>query len=196
MDSETGEVKRFVVNMEGLPPLFPTHQHSNEFWEHLGRTVATFGFLEEVLKKAIFSFTGNTLYSQCEIDAAYERWALTLEKVLTAQLSNLIDAYDRAVRNHPDASVLNFDELLNNLREVSRLRNVLCHGSWRFPEASGKSLPLFVNKQTMVFDTPIDIGFLQRTQKAVAELACHVVTSVTLMGWQFPGTKGPGKPIF
>ncbi len=31
-----------------LPPSFPTHQHSPKFWEQLGRTVATFGCLEEV----------------------------------------------------------------------------------------------------------------------------------------------------
>ncbi len=48
----------------------------------------------------------------------------------------------------------------------------------------------------MVWDTPIDSAYLQQTQKAVAELACEVVTTVTHMGWQFPGTRGPGKTVF
>ena len=44
---ETPE-NRVVVDLESLPPMFPTHLHSAELWEHLGRTIATFGHLEEV----------------------------------------------------------------------------------------------------------------------------------------------------
>ena len=35
---------------------------SPQFWEQLGRTVATYGFLEEVLGKAIFAFTATRNY--------------------------------------------------------------------------------------------------------------------------------------
>jgi hypothetical protein len=35
-----------------LPPGFPTQAHSPAFWEALGRAVATFGFLGEMLGKA------------------------------------------------------------------------------------------------------------------------------------------------
>jgi hypothetical protein len=48
----------------------------------------------------------------------------------------------------------------------------------------------------MVWDTSIDIAYLQQIQRAVAELACEVVTTVTHMGWQFPGSRGPGKTVF
>jgi hypothetical protein len=41
------------------------------FWEALGRTIATFGFLEEVLGKAIFAFTATTQYQESDIDAAH-----------------------------------------------------------------------------------------------------------------------------
>jgi len=43
------EHKRFVVDFNNLPFLFPTHRHDPMFWETLGQTVATFGFLEEML---------------------------------------------------------------------------------------------------------------------------------------------------
>jgi len=43
------EHKGFLVDLNNLPSLFPTHRHSPMFWETLGRTIATFGFLEEVL---------------------------------------------------------------------------------------------------------------------------------------------------
>jgi hypothetical protein len=44
-DDAAGD-KRYVVDLSNLVPLYPTHRHSPMFWEALGRTVATFGFLE------------------------------------------------------------------------------------------------------------------------------------------------------
>lgn len=187
--------KSFVVDKSNLPPLFPTHLHSAAFWEALGRTVATFGFLEETLGKAIFAFTATTRYPESEVEVAFRKWLPTLDRALIDPLAGLIDTYGKAVRSNSEATITNLDDLLTELRKASVIRNVLCHGSWRLPDANGKSLPLFVNKQRMVWDTPIDIPFLNQTQKAVAELASEVVTTVTHMGWQFPGSRGPGKPI-
>jgi hypothetical protein len=193
---DAAEQKPFVVDINNLPSLFPTHRHSAMFWENLGRTIATFGFLEEVLGKAICAFTATARYPESEVEAAFEKWLPTLERALIDSLAGLIDAYGKAVRSNSEASIRNLDDLLNELRKASLIRNVLCHGSWRPPDAGGKSLPLFVNRQKMVWDTPIDIPYLKQTQKAVTELACEVVTTVTHMGWQFPGSRGPGKIIW
>jgi hypothetical protein len=190
------EFKRFVVDLDNLPALFPTQQHSPKFWEALGRAVATFGFLEEVLGKSIFAFTATREYSENEIDAAFADWLPTLERALIDQLGNLINVYGNTVRANPAATVNNLDNLLDQLREASVIRNVLCHGSWAPPRANESSLPLFVNSRKLVWDKPIDIPYLEQTQKAVAELACAVVSTVTHMGWQFPGSHGPGKIIF
>jgi hypothetical protein len=115
-----------------------------------------------------------------------ERWLI--------RFGSLIDAYGKAVRNDSEATIENLDELLCELRAASVIRNVLCDGSWRTPDAGGSSLPLFVNRQKkMVWDTSIDIPYLKQTQKAVAELGCAVINTVTHMGWQFPGSRGPGK---
>jgi hypothetical protein len=53
-DSPTNEAgmsepKRYVADYRQAPPDFPTNLHPPEFWEALGRAVATFGFLEEAL---------------------------------------------------------------------------------------------------------------------------------------------------
>jgi hypothetical protein len=111
-------------------------------------------------------------------------------------LGSLINSYGEAVRNNSAATIENLDELLSQLRVAAVIRNVLCHGSWRAPDAYGSSLPLFVNRQKMVWDTSIDIPYLKQTQRAVAELACAVINTVTHMGWRFPGSQGPGKAIF
>lgn len=184
-----------VIDKDRLPDRFPTHRHEAGFWEELGRTVATFGFLEEVLGKAIFAFTGTRPYSEDEVLEAYEAWLPKLERALSDPLGNLIDVYEKSVKEHPKATIENLGDLAKDLRDASRIRNVLCHGSWRPPDASGASLPFFVNRQKEKFETPVDLAYLRQTQVATAELACEVVNTVTHMGWQFPGGAGPGKPI-
>lgn len=184
-----------VIDKDRLPARFPTHRHEAVFWEELGRTVATFGFLEEVLGKAIFAFTGTKPYSEDEVLKAYEAWLPKLERALSDPLGNLIDVYEKSVKEHPEDTIENLGDLTKGLRKVSEIRTVLCHGSWRLPDSSGASIPFFVNRHNEIFETPIDLAFLRETQIATVELACEVVNTVTRMGWQFPGSGGPGIPI-
>ena len=184
-----------IVDPDSLPAQFSTHRHEGRFWASLGRAVGTFGFLEEVLGKAIFALSATKPYDPAEIDAAYEKWPGRLERALTDPLGNLIGDYEKVVRAHPDATADDLDYLICRLREASRMRNVLCHGSWQLPDSQGASVPLFVDKQPNVFDAAVDCAFLGQIQRHVAELSCAVVNSVTRMGWQFPGSLGPGSPI-
>jgi hypothetical protein len=73
---------------------------------------------------------------------------------------------------------------------------VLCHGSWRKPDADGRSAPFFINRRLEVFEDSVDVAYLQRIQEAVAGLIVNVTNSVTLTGLQFPGSKGPGEVVF
>ncbi len=187
---------RSVINQSALPVSFPTHAHEPEFWESLGRTVATFGFLEETLLKAIFAFTATTEHSEAEIEEAYLKWVPKIERSMSDQLGALIDTYGKSVRNNSSATIENLDDLLNDLREASKIRNVLCHGSWRMPDSNGASIPFFVNRQKEVFETPIDVAFLNQVQKHALELTCAVINTVTHMGWQFPSSNGPGEAVW
>lgn len=189
-------LRPWTIDLKALPAGFPTHRHESSFWERLGRAVATFGFLEEVLGKAIFSFTATMPVSPHEVDAAYERWSRQLERALIDPLGKLIDDFGKAIKEHPEAAVENLDELLSELRKAAELRNVLCHGSWQSPNEKGGAVPRFVDRRLRVFDTPIDCDFLDQVQRQVAELSCAVISSVTHMGWQFPGSSGPGTPLF
>jgi hypothetical protein len=194
--SEHSEAQAFVVDRNGLPKEFPTHLHDPQFWEELGRTIATFGFLEDVLAKAIFSFTGTREYREDEIGAAYAKWVLTLERTISDQLSNLIDVYAKVVREHPRATITYLDDLIGALREATKVRNVLCHGWWQKPDHLGRSVPFFVNRQKEVFETAIGIEFLRQLRQHAVDLICEVIDTVTHMGWQFPGSIGPGRPIW
>lgn len=190
------ELKGHIIDLKMLPKMFPTHNHEPMFWESLGRAVATFGYLEEILVKAIFAFTATKPYSEDEIEKAYENWIPKLQKALSDQLWNLIESYGKAVREHPEASIKNFDELLDELKKAAKIRNVICHGSWQSPNAEGASVPFFMNRQHELFETEIDFKFLLQLQENVSELICSVINSVTHIGWQFPGSQGPGKVIW
>lgn len=191
------EPKRYAVDYRQLPPNYPTQLHPPEFWEVLGRTVATFGFLEEALSKAIFAFTGMRQIPEEESAEAYAKWLPTLEKALTDALGSLIDSYGKAVRAHGGATIANFNELLEDLRAASGIRNALCHGSWnRKPDAEGRSIPFFINRRQRKFELALNADDLRQLQRQVLKLTCDVINSVTQMGWQFPGSTGPGRPVW
>lgn len=188
--------KSFRVNEDELPVGFPVHLHSSEFWSSLGKAVATFGFLEQVLLKAIFALTGTRSYSEELLVAEYSKWQKKLEKALSDQLGGLIKTFEQAVREHPDCIVDGFDCLVDDLQKASRIRNVICHGSWDAPDESGASLPFFVNRQMDKFETRIDCSFLDKVQLSTKGLICKVINSVTTMGFQFPGSNSPGGPVW
>lgn len=158
--------------------------------------VGTFGMLEEVLGKAIFALTGTRRVDESEAAAAVDAWSRVLEHALKDTLGSLVDTFGRAVREHPEATLQNLDDLLDALRKASRLRNALCHGSWQPPDDRGRSTPLFVDKHLNVFDSAVDVAFLQQTQRHAAELVCEVISTITHMGYQFPGSGGPGTPVW
>lgn len=185
-----------IVNIDALPEMYPTHRHEPAFWESLGRVVATYGFLEETLGKAIFAFTASKPYSEQEVQKALDGWLPRLEKALTDQLGSLIQSYGNAVREHPNATIENLENLIGQLKEAAKIRNVICHCSWRTPNSQGASVPFFVNRQQERFDTAIDAAWLDQLQKHVSELICAVINTVTHMDWQFPGGAGPGKVIW
>ncbi len=193
--SDGAEIVRSAVDRENLPPHFPTNRHQPEFWESLGRAVATFGLLEEVLGKAIFSFTATREISPDKLEAEYSAWLPTLSRALSDPLGGLIGSYKKAVKAHHASTIVNLDVLIDDLRQAAVTRNVICHGSWRPPDAQGRSLPLFVNRDMEIFQTPIDVEFLRATQAHVVDLVCSVMDTVTRMGWQFPGSNSPGEPM-
>jgi hypothetical protein len=129
--NDEDQISRAITDRARLPKMFPTHRHDPKFWEQLGRTIATFGFLEEVLGKAIFAFTATQRYDDDEIDAAFKAWLPKLERALTDQLVNLAESYEKAVRDNSDATITNISDLVKDIKAAATIRNVLCHGSWR-----------------------------------------------------------------
>ncbi|WP_394256226.1 hypothetical protein [Vibrio harveyi] len=119
----------YNIKVEDLPEQFPTHNHSPLFWESLGRTIATYGFLEETLLKAIFALSvTKEIPENEELELAYEKWVELIDRSLSDQLGNLIDSFGKQARIHQIATS-DIVLLVHDLHEASKLRNVLCHGS-------------------------------------------------------------------
>lgn len=177
------------IDRGGLPDSFPTHRHSSELWEGLGRAVATYGFLEEVLGRAIFAVTATKSVSEADAETEVTKWMTTLERALDDPLGKLIDSYEKVLGVRPEAAVAiqEADLSFAALREANVIRNALCHGSWHSPDVEGQSELRYVDKRRGVFETRVDLLFLQQTRVAVVELICDVMDSVTLQGLNFPG---------
>ncbi len=184
------------VDSARLPVLWPTTLFPAAFWEQLGRTIAAFGLLEDVLGKAIFAFTATKQYSEAAVVEALAKWDQQLHQALTDTLWPLSEVYGKVVRDHQDADFENVGDLVEDIKKASKVRNALCHGSWHAPDTSGKIDLYYFDKKDGKFDTLIDIAYLRQVQAHVVDLICNVINSVTVLGWEFPGGAGPGEAIW
>lgn len=80
------EPERALIDREKLDDDYPTQLHSPEFWEHLGRAVATFGFLEEVLKRATLALTATRASPAETVEREFEKGFAGLGGTLTGRL--------------------------------------------------------------------------------------------------------------
>lgn len=193
---ETGGPKCYVIDRDKLHTDYPTHCHSALFWEELGRTVASFGFVEEMLGKAIFALSGTVAFDPAGDPEAFNKWIETLKKALTDQLDGLIIAYKRALEENARTNGKNHSGHLADLDQARIIRNVLCHASWGKPDYEGRTVPMFVNRKLTVFDTPVDVEFLRQTRSALKEIVCDILDNVTSVGWKFPGSGSPGEQLW
>jgi hypothetical protein len=53
-----------------------------------------------------------------------------------------------------------------------------------------------VNRKLQVFDTPVDVAFLQQTRIALKGITCDILDSVTKVGYKFPGSDSPGEQLW
>ncbi|QBX34179.1 hypothetical protein E4191_05235 [Paracoccus liaowanqingii] len=107
----------------------------------LGHAVAAFGFLEEALKRAIFSLTRHSLGETTD-DRALAAWLRRMEEIADDSLGTLIDSFLATARR---AHVEALDPLSRELPQLRLLRNLICHASWRPGAQPGLWHPTFIN---------------------------------------------------
>ena len=97
----------------------------------MGVQIATFGFLEEVLGKAIFALSATQKYKSDEIDAAYEKWIPQLERVLSDPLGKLAAFYVKLAANHQDLKMRGhrrFSFMISIKHQPFEMSNVMALG--------------------------------------------------------------------
>jgi len=187
----------YTIRTDSLPEHYPTHLADPRFWEALGRAVATFGFLEEALAKAIFALTATSPVPEGKDEfEAVQEWIASLELTISDTLGQLIIRYEKALKAHPEQNVIGIETLVDDLRSAASIRNAVCHGSWGPPDQSGASLPFFIDRKLRKLETRFDIEKLDRLRAGTLELTCSVINSVTHMGYQFPSSAGPGAVVY
>jgi len=166
-----------------VPEQFPTHRLDPSFWEALGRAVGSFGFLEEVLGKAIFAITSCQPVGD-NPEQALEDWGKVLERALTDTLDPLATAFQAAAKRHQYSDMEAVTSLADDIRKAAVVRNALCHGSW-YEINSVSARPLYADKKRGLFETDVDIEYLAQLQRHAASLAVDVITVVRAMGLPF-----------
>ncbi len=193
-------MESFIVDKKKLPDNWPTHLLPPAFWEELGRTVATFGFLEDILKRTHFALTATRKYENIT-EVVYQKWAKNLELSLTDSLGTLINRIEKAFKNDDRVSREHRIAIVHRLRELSVYRNALCHGAWVSGVEADDSARLRFFRKTKTdspkeFDRLLSLKNLTQIRNETVDITTLFMSTVTSMGVQFPGSTSPGAVLF
>ncbi|MCF3974645.1 hypothetical protein [Paracoccus salsus] len=151
---------------------------SDEMASAIGHAVSAFGFLEEALKRAIFSLTRQGLGEDAD-DAALERWLRRMEEIADDTLGTLIDGFVAAMRQ---ARVEDRHILAESLSRLRLQRNLLCHASWRPGQQPGHWHPTFINTRGERYPDDMSAGDVHDIHDITLQAARRVVSIMRATG--------------
>lgn len=154
---------------------------SDEMASAIGHAVSGFGFLEEALKRAIFSLTRQGLGEDAD-DAALHRWLKRMEDIADDSLGTLIDSFIAAMRRTRAGAT---DDLSARLRKLRNQRNLLCHASWRPGREQGYWHPTFINTRGERYPDDMraeDIDAIHAETLAVARRVVSIMRGTGIEG--------------
>ena len=188
-----------VVDRAGLPEDWPTNRGSSAFWEALGRTVATFSHLEDIMTRAWFGLSATREFENMEqAEAAFPQWERALKESLTDSLHSLTKKLKKAFNDDdrlPDEVAGAF---LARLDELRVWRNALCHGAWqKFREDGSVGLRYFSrgDEGPERLEDRLSVETLSSIRAATVDLTADLVDILSAAGVRFPGTALPGAAV-
>ena len=122
MNKNQSDDKEMIKNMDKEKIYWPTNFMSPDFWEELGRTVATFGQLEFILKRTLISLPLKFTKEQ------FKKEREKIEIMATSSLNDLVkklEDYSQHIKVPPPPP-----SLFENLHKAIDRRNILSHGAW------------------------------------------------------------------
>ena len=177
--------KETAATEQGVMENLFTHKGASEFWEELGRTVATFGFLEIKIAEAIFLLTGTAEQKRELTEEDSLAWIKHIENALSASIGTLIPMLRDAFQKDSRISAEEENHVISKLKNLKQWRNILCHSAWTEFDTDGKGRPLFINWENETFD-----GFLSRhdisaIRYETIELICFIIRTMKSKGIEF-----------
>jgi hypothetical protein len=142
----------------------------------IGHAVAAFGFLEEALKRAIFSLTRKGLGKDAD-DDALQAWLRRMEDVADDTLGTLINSFVASAKGDK-----NINELSKDLQKLRVLRNLLCHASWRPGTTPGMWHPTFINTRGERHPDDMAAGDVDAVREDTLQAARRVVSIMRATG--------------
>ena len=190
---------RFMSKDRRVPVNWPTHLLPATFWEELGRTVASFGSLEETVKRANFAITATRKYAtEKEVEAASQKWPKELETSMGETLADLTKRIEKTLKQDNRFPSNETHAIVSRLKSVSDSRNELSHGTWTDYEAESELAELLFSprkgwqQQSARSVSQHDIAVVRRE---AVDIALYLIDAVTSRGIQFPGSNSPGREV-
>ncbi|WP_236635804.1 hypothetical protein [Paracoccus aminophilus] len=149
-----------------------------DFAAALGQAVASFGWLEEVMKRALYSLDRARLAGDLS-EEELQRWLRHMDDLADDSMGTLVEQLDAALRRHPglpDRIPLN-----DRLVALKIQRNLLCHASWR-PAGAGRWHPAFVNAKGEPYGTDFSVEDLLATRDETVALGRKIVSIMHATG--------------
>lgn len=133
----------------------------------LGWTIAGFGHLEDMLKRAIFALDRDRLSGAIR-EREFRDWLRRMDHVAADSLGTLIDRLHRTLARHDRAE----PALAADLDEIKDWRNLLCHAAWR--ETGDGWAPVFANTRGEIFDGTLDAPSLAAIRAMTLDAAARI----------------------
>lgn len=135
----------------------------------LGWTIASFGHLEDMLKRAIFALDRDGLGGSIQ-EGDFRKWLRRMDHVAADSLGTLIDRLDRTLLRggRPD------NDLIGQLEEIKNWRNLLCHAAWQKDEDGEGWQPIFANTRGELFDRELGTDDLVAIREMTLDAATRV----------------------
>ncbi|MFD1881033.1 hypothetical protein [Paracoccus pacificus] len=168
------------------PDDWPTSALPDGFMAELGRTVATFGWLEDNLKRAIFALTATRPQERIT-DGMLRDWIRQMNDIADDSLSTLIDQFDAQMRGNPAAGA--DPQLIKDLRAQKDFRNLICHSAWT-EAGDGRFRPDFIDNRGDKYDGTLGVEDFIRMRAEVAKSGESVIAIIAATGVSLPGRTG------
>lgn len=144
----------------------------------IGHAVSAFGFLEEALKRAIFSLTRQGLGEDAS-EKELEKWLNRMEEIADDTLGTLIDSFVASLKR---ARMDDHHVMGEMLTEIRLKRNLLCHASWRPGDEPGYWHPTFINTRGERYPNDMNAEMINQVYEDALKAARRVVSIMRATG--------------